>query len=326
MNRKKTIAIGLLAIALIITVLAATGVFRSDEGAGEYLGYVEGETSLIGSPIAGRLIERAVERGARVRAGDQLFTIDPDIAKSDVTRAEAAVAEARARYANLLTGKRQPEQEIVRAQEREVEAQLALAEKELRRQTELVKGSAAPKTALEQAQAQVHQLQARLASLKAQENVGTLAARPNEIKAAANVVAEAEANLSQARARLDDLMPRAPEEAMVENTFYNPGEWVTAGTPIVSLLAAGRVKLRFFIPEQDLSRAKIGSRIRFSYDGHPSALGATITYISPRAEFTPPVIYSQSARTKLVFLIEAKPDSGATLSPGLPVSVIAFAH
>jgi HlyD family secretion protein len=89
------------------------------------------------------------------------------------------------------------------------------------------------------------------------------------------------------------------------------------------------VKLLFFVPEESISRARIGRTVSFSCDGCPPDLGATIIYVSPRAEFTPPVIYSQSARTKLVFLIEARPDGvpdTIALAPGLPVSVAPFAE
>ena len=69
----------------------------------------------------------------------------------------------------------------------------------------------------------------------------------------------------------------------------------------------------------------MGRKVSFTCDGCPPDLKATIIYVSPRAEFTPPVIYSQTARSKLVFLIEARPEaSQAKLSPGLPVSVAPF--
>ena len=62
------------------------------------------------------------------------------------------------------------------------------------------------------------------------------------------MVDQNQANLDQAKKRLDDLMPVAPEDGLVENTFFNVGEWVPAGTPVVSLLPPSRVKLRFFVP------------------------------------------------------------------------------
>jgi HlyD family secretion protein len=296
---------------------------------GRYLGYVEGETSLIAPPVAGQLLERPVDRGGHVKKGDRLFVIDPTVAKAEVARAEAALAEAEARHENLLTGKRPEEQDVIRAQRNEVEASLAMAEAELKRQAELLPRGFTTRQAYDQAESQARQLRARLASLAAQERAGDLAARQAEIAAAAAMIVQNQANLEQARKRLADLMPVAPDDALVENTFFNVGEWVPAGTPVVSLLPASRVKLRFFVPEESISRARIGRTVSFSCDGCPPDLGATIIYVSPRAEFTPPVIYSQSARTKLVFLIEARPDGvpdTIALAPGLPVSVAPFAE
>jgi HlyD family secretion protein len=136
------------------------------------------------------------------------------------------------------------------------------------------------------------------------------------------MVDQSQANLDQAKKRLEDLMPVAPEDSMVENTFFNVGEWVPAGTPVVSLLPPNRVKLRFYVPEEDVVRARMGGTVSFTCDSCPPDLKADIIYISPRSEFTPPVIYSQSARSKLVFLIEARPQpTQAKLPPGLPITV-----
>jgi HlyD family secretion protein len=331
MKRAPLIAVAAIAAIILVTygvwgdrALALLGLGPDPS---RYLGYVEGETSLIAPPIAGRLIERPVERGQLVKKGDRLFVIDPVVAKAEVARAEATLAEARARYENMLTGKRQEEQDVIRGQRREIEASIALAETELKRQTQLLERSITTRQAYDQAESQVRQLKSRAASLAAQERVGDLAARPDEIDAAKALIGQNQANLEQAKKRLDDLMPAAPEDALVENTFFNIGEWVPAGTPVVSLLPSFRVKLRFFVPEEDVAQAKAGKQVGFTCDGCPPGLKATIIYVSPRAEFTPPVIYSQSARTKLVFLVEARPElAQAPLSPGLPVSVQPFAE
>lgn len=320
------IAVGAAVIAGIswrAPLLAALGI-EGEEA--RYLGYVEGETSLIAPPVAGRLVERPVDRGGQVKKGDRLFVIDPVVARAEVARAEAALAESRARYENLLKGKRQEEQDVVRAQRRENDAALAQAEIEFKRQTELLAKGVGTRKDYEQAESMMRQLRSRAASLAAQEKVGELAARPDEIAAAQAQVGQDEANLAQARKRLDDLMPVAPEDGLIENTFFNVGEWVPAGTPVVSLLPPFRVKLRFYVPQEDVARAKMGAPVSFTCDGCPADLKADIIYVSPRAEFTPPVIYSQTARSKLVFLIEARPEaSQAQLSPGLPVTVAPFA-
>ena len=330
-------AILVVVVALIAAAVASSGYWQAplfgllgiESDDGRYLGYVEGETSLIAPPVAGQLLERPVDRGGHVKKGDRLFVIDQTLAKAEVARAEAALAEAKARHENLLTGKRPEEQDVVRAQRREIEASLSMAETELKRQTDLLARGFTTRQAFDQAESQVNQLRARLASLAAQERAGDLAARQAEIAAAAALIIQSEANLAQASKRLADLMPLAPEDALVENTFFNVGEWVPAGTPVVSLLPASRVKLRFFVPEEDVSRARIGRKVGFTCDGCPADLTATISYVSPRAEFTPPVIYSQSARTKLVFMLEARPESvppSVALAPGLPVSVAPFAE
>jgi HlyD family secretion protein len=287
-----------------------------------YLGYVEGETSLIAPPVAGRLVERPVDRGGQVKKGDRLFVIDPVLAQAEVTRTEGALAESKSRYENLLKGKRQEEKDVTTMQRRETEAALAQAEIELKRQTELLAKGFATRKDYEQADSQARQLRSRAASLGAQERVNELAARPDEIAAAKAMVDQNQANLDQAKKRLDDLMPVAPEDGLIENTFFNIGEWVPAGTPVVSLLPPFRVKLRFYVPEEDVAHARMGQQVSFTCDACPTDLKANIIYISPRSEFTPPVIYSQTARTKLVFLVEARPEPTQTkLSPGLPVTV-----
>ena len=110
---------------------------------------------------------------------------------------------------------------------------------------------------------------------------------------------------------------------MVEQTFYNPGEWVPANSPVVSVLPDGKRKLRFYVPQDKVAGLKPGMSVTFSCDGCGDPRQAKISYIAPRAEFTPPVIYSERARAKLVFLVEAAlPASDKPLPPGLPVEVV----
>jgi HlyD family secretion protein len=321
----------LLLVLVVVFAVTAGGLFwrgpiLSALGFGgesdRYLGYVEGETSLIAPPVAGRLVQRPVDRGTAVKKGDRLFVIDPVVAQAEVARAEGALAEARSRVENLLKGKRPEEKEITAAQRRETEAALAMAEIEYKRQSELLAKGVGTRKDYENAESTMRQLRMRQSSLIAQEKVNELAARPDEIAAAQAQVDQDQAALEQAKKRLDDLMPGSPEDGLIENTFFNTGEWVPAGTPVVSLLPPFRVKLRFFVPEEDVARAQMGGTVSFTCDSCPTDLKARIIYISPRSEFTPPVIYSQTARTKLVFLIEARPEpTQVKLPPGLPITV-----
>ena len=101
--------------------------------------------------------------------------------------------------------------------------------------------------------------------------------------------------------------------------FFQKGEWAVANQPILALLPDDRIRIRFFAPEQTLSAYAIGRKVRFGCDGCAGGMTATITYVSPRPEFTPPIIYSRQARDRLVYLIEAQPS--VRLNPGQPVDV-----
>lgn len=315
-------------LPILIVIAVAAGLIFKDRLIGPlgtapgYLGYVEGETTLISSPIAGRLVSRAVQRGEQVKRGAALFQVDPAAAEADIARYTASVAEFKAQLENILTGKREAEQEIVRAQLRETMASLKLAEQDLDRSQQLIKTGAITRARYDQSVSQVEQLKAKVQQMQAQEKAGALPGRVREIEAAKARIREAEANLDQAVIKRGDLAPVAPADAMVENTFFDVGEWVAAGQPVLSLLAADKLKLRFFVPEDHVARAQPGTSVTYRCDGCASAQSATITYVAPRAEFTPPVIYSETARRKLVFLVEAKPAvADQHLRTGLPVEV-----
>ena len=317
---KRALVLLIVLAAVTIVVLKPSWLPRLDADP-IYLGYVEGETALIAAPTAGRLTARPVERGQSIAAGTLLFQIDPAPPQAQIAQAEAVLAQSNAQLQNLLTGKRDLEQQIVRAQRREAEAAYTLAARELSRVTQLTATGAASRAALDQARSTFDQANARNEELKALEQTGDLPARDQDIAAARANVAAQTAALAQARLRLSDLAPTAPTAALVENTFYDTGEFVPAGQPVVSLLAPDKIKLRFFVPQTDIARARIGGRISFRCDGCTAPMAATISYISPRSEFTPPVIYSDAARQKLVFMLEARPDA-AGLHPGLPVEIL----
>jgi HlyD family secretion protein len=134
-------------------------------------------------------------------------------------------------------------------------------------------------------------------------------------------VAEAQGGSREVQIRVNQLSPAAPAAARVEDVFFQPGEWVSANQPVVSLLPDNKVKVRFFVPEQQVGRYRPGRNVRFTCDDCSRGLAATIRYVSPRPEFTPPIIYSRDSRDRLVFMVEAYPKRPAGLQPGLPVDV-----
>jgi HlyD family secretion protein len=132
---------------------------------------------------------------------------------------------------------------------------------------------------------------------------------------------QAKANLEWSQTRLGRRNAYSPGDATVEQIYYRPGETVPAGRPVVALLPPGNLKIRFFAPQAILPQIKYGDVVGISCDGCEKGLTAKVSFIARSAEFTPPVIYSQEERAKLVFLIEARPEQPEKFRVGQPVTV-----
>lgn len=132
---------------------------------------------------------------------------------------------------------------------------------------------------------------------------------------------ETEARLNAAKTRLDRRTLWSPVTGVVQQVYYRPGETVPAGKPVVSILPPGNIKVRFFVPERFLARIALGDIVKIGCDGCPPNITAPVTFISRSAEFTPPVIYSLEERSKLVYLVEARPPETGMLRIGQPVDV-----
>ena len=136
-------------------------------------------------------------------------------------------------------------------------------------------------------------------------------------------MAAARAVLAQAEWRLGQRRIFSPTGAVVADVLARPGETMTAGAPVVSLLPPGNIFVRFFVPEAALATLHLGDPLALACTSCPADLSFTFSFISPQAEYTPPLIYSESSKAKLVFLIEARPRAGqlAGLNPGQPIEV-----
>jgi HlyD family secretion protein len=304
-----------------LVALAAAIEPGGDPGPVQVQGYVEGEYVYVGAPVAGRLETLHVARGAQVAAGAPLFQLDRSSEQPARDEAAARLARAEANLANLRKGKRPSEIQSIEAQLAQAEAMLEWSEVALKRREQLVETRAASREAVDEARAAHDRDQARVAELQAELETAQLGARADEIEAAEAEVTAARAQLAQTEWRLDQLTQAAPQAGSVVDTLYRPGEWVSAGAPVVSLLPPGNVKVRFFVPEPQLGAIVVGDEVRVSCDACASNLSAVISYVSPDAEYTPPVIYSREMRAKLVYLVEAKPRQPTALRPGQPVDV-----
>jgi HlyD family secretion protein len=303
-----------------LLMLAACG----DKSPAGFQGYAEGEFVLVAAPAAGKLEKRWVSRGQEVAADAPLFALEDLNEKASRREAEERVHNAEAKLANIAAGKRKPELDAVQAQEAQAAAARELSQRQLKQQQALNAQGFLSAAGLDAARANYDRDIARVAEMEAQIRLSRMAiGRDKEIAAAQADVETALAVLAQSDWRLAQRAIASPAKALVHDTFYSEGEWVAAGNPVVSLLPPGNIKLRFFVPETAVGALTLGQAVRAACDGCSAPVSAKISYISRQAEFTPPVIYSREQRSKLVFLIEARPEAGdaAKLKPGQPLDV-----
>ena len=306
---------------LALLLLLALGACKPDSGA-IYQGYAEGEYLRMAPEAPGRLVSLNVARGDRVRAGDLLFQLDDREALIARDQAAADLAEATAKLADLTKGSRPEEIAVFEAELAQAQAKLAVDMPRLKRRDMLRASQNIAAEERDMAAGDVATDQAMIAEAKARIASAHLAGREDLIAAATAIVAADKAKLAEAERRLAERRVVAPADAVVDDTLYRLGEQVMAGSPVVSLLPPENIKIRFFLPEPVLGRVHVGDKVSLACDSCPGGITATIRYIAPQAEFTPPVIYSTGSRDKLVYLIEAKPDRDpASFHPGQPVDV-----
>jgi HlyD family secretion protein len=319
MSRTAFLVIGLIVTAVVALVWFT---YPANHGA-EVPGYMEADLVLVGSEQGGRIATLDVQEGDHVKTGDPIFTLESSEQEAAVEAAKARVSEAQARLADAQAEMQRP-QEIDVLKSALVRAQAMLKQSQLnldRVQALYDKGWVA-KAQLDDAVAQHDSNQAAVAEAQRRIEAAQIPNRSGIIEAAAASVTEAKHSLDEAEKNLAKRQVYAPANGSIEEVYFRPGEVVNAGQGVVALLPPGNLKARFFVSEPDRAKLHVGEIVKVSCDGCPPGLTAKINFIARDAEFTPPVIFSQEQRKKLVYLVEARPQEAATeLTAGQPITV-----
>ncbi|TCW85011.1 secretion protein HlyD [Burkholderia sp. SRS-46] len=309
------------ALAAGIALAAGCGP-RTDEHT-TYQGYVEGEFVYLSSSQSGTLTQLAVQRGQTVAANAPAFALEAVNETAALSQAQHQLAAARAQLADLRTGKRPPEVNVAKAQLAQAAAQAGKAAEQLTRDERQYQAGGIAKQQLDDSRAAAQTTAAQVRELQSQVDVARLPGRAQQVTAQAAQVDAAQAAVAEAQWKLDQKRVAAPAAGLVYDTLYRLGEWVQAGSPVVQMLPPQNLKVRFFVPETAVATLAPGRAVEIHCDGCAADVPARITYVSSEAEYTPPVIYSNESRTKLVFMVEARPAAADApkLHPGQPVAV-----
>ena len=297
-------------------------------------GQVEATDVQIAAEVPGRILSLRVSEGDRVAAGDTVATIDVRDAELQVQRARADRAAADAQLRLLQAGTSAEDTRLAEAQQAAaaadasaIDAEIRAAQIDLERFEALLAANAGARKQRDDAQARVEVARARRHAAEervhaAQEAVARArrGARPQELDAARARVAGADAQIAILEEQVRDATVIAPVAGVVTQTLAEAGEIVARGAPIAVITDLDRAWANLFVPEPVVPRIRIGQPAMVFTDAGGTGIAGTVTFISPRAEFTPRNVQTAEERAKLVYRIKVGVDNRAgVLKAGMPV-------
>lgn len=286
-------------------------------------GYTVGDFVYVSAPFGGRLERLLVAVGDKIAIGTPLFDLDAQNELAIRAENEAKLKNAKASTENLGKGKRSEEIHVIEAQLAQAESALTFAKSALTRDQLSYEAGGLSKANLDDAVNTEQQAVKKVEELKSSLGVAKLPARSDEIAASRASTVAAQNALQQSEWQLSQKHQSSVVQGVVYELFYRVGEYVAPAQPVLSILSPENIKVRFYVSEFDLPKIELGLQVRINCDGCTPGTIGKVTRIATQAEFTPPVIYSNTERNKLMFLIEAHPllEQAMRLRPGQPVQV-----
>jgi len=287
----------------------------------EFQGYVEGENTYLASPYFGILQTLKVERGQHVTKGQLLFSLDPNPQQINISQVKGELEQAQNTLKDLEKPRRLPELTAIEAQIEQANAQIKLAAIRVERFQKLFNKQATDKDSLDSALANLQQQQQLKQQYESNLALAKLGGRDDQITAQKGQISSLEAKLKEAEWELNQKTLVAPASGIIFETYFNEGEFVASQQPVVALLEPKNIRIEFFIPLESMGLVQLGKKINFSCTGCRQTNEAIINYVSPDAEFIPPLVYSRENYAKLVFRVKARITDPNSFKPGQPVLV-----
>ncbi len=283
-------------------------------------GNIEMTDAEVSFKIPGRVAERLVSEGETVQAGQLVARLDAGELGQEVALRGAEVRAAAAALAELETGSRPEEIAQAEAVVRRTQADVARARADFRRLKTLYAQENVSVQDYDAARTVVDVTEAKLREAQEQWRLVQKGPRIEKIDRARAQLQQAKEALALAETRFSYSILASPLTGVVLSHHIEPGEYVAAGTPIVTVGAVEQVWLRAYVDETDLGRVKVGQAATVTIDTYPNkAYEGRVSFIASQAEFTPKSVQTEKERVKLVYRIKvtiANPEM--ELKAGMP--------
>lgn len=274
----------------------------------------------VSARIAGRIVERPVDEGDRVTAGQLLVRLDEAEQAAEVRRQEAAVRTAQSSLDDLQAGARREELEDARAALQSASATREWTERDFRRAEGLFRQTLIAAQEVDRARQAYDVALAQEKSARQKLLLLEAGSRPDQVETARGQLAQARNALEVAKTRLKEMTISSPVDGVVLRKNLEVGELANPGVPILTLMKPSDIWVRAYVPEEEVARIKVGSPARIAVDGYPARrFPGRITEIASEAEFTPRNVQTRKERVNLVFRIKIAVDNPeGILKPGMP--------
>ncbi len=304
--------------AILVSISVAACSRSAHDGGVVASGHIEAIDVRVAAKVRGRLLQRPVDEGDAVKAGQLLGALDTVDAELSLREAVAQRDQADAVYRLRVAGSRREDIAELAARVEGVQADLAGAEKELKRQDTLVAEGVTTVKTRDDALARRDVLTGQLESAKQALARAKAGSRDQEIDAARATRDAMEARIAQLRQQIADATVVSPIDGIVTEKISEPGELLAAGAPILVITDLGRPWLTVYVAEPDLGKIRLGAPAEVVTDGGEKRQGK-VSFIASTAEFTPRNVQTRDERVKLVYRVKIALDNADGLfKPGMP--------
>ena len=300
-------------------------------------GHVEATDVRLAPEVGGRIVELPVKEGDRVDVNALIARLDGREAELAIDRAKADREMADAQLRLLQAGSRPEDIRQAEAQAQTARddvaaarAELAAAEQDLQRFEALLQANAGSRKQRDDAATRRDVARERVQGAESRVRAADQAtarlragARPQEIQAARARVVAADAQIATVQETLDDTTLRSPIAGVVTEKLSEVGEVIAPRAPVVVVTDLANAWADVFVPEPVVPRLRLGQQATVFTDAGGSGITGTISYISPKAEFTPRNVQTAEERSKLVYRVRISVDNKeGVLKQGMPVEAV----